>query len=88
MSAFAIRPEAGGQIRQDILTTEKTALFKGGNLLFNYVCFVAPVASNPKTIGRDGEVTFEKELSYNYSYFQVRTLGTLVTSVTVTTIKS
>ena len=37
--------------------------------------------------GRDGEVTFVKELSYNYSYFQVRNLGTLVTLVTVTTIK-
>ena len=37
---------------------------------------------------RNGEVTLEKELSYNYSYFQVRNLGTLVTSVTVTTIKS
>ena len=37
---------------------------------------------------RDGKVTFEKELSYNYSCFQVRNSGTLVTSVTVTTIKS
>ena len=35
---------------------------------------------------RDGEVTFEKELSYSSSYFQVRNLGTLVTSVTVTTV--
>ena len=38
-------------------------------------------------LSRDGEVTFEEELSYNYSYFQVRNLGTLVTSVTVPTIK-
>ena len=38
--------------------------------------------------GKQGwEVTFKKELSYNYSYFQVRNLGTLITSVTVTTIK-
>ena len=37
---------------------------------------------------RDGEVTFEKELSSSSSYFQMRNLGTLVTSVTVTTIKS
>ena len=37
--------------------------------------------------GRDGEVTFEKELSYSSSYFQMRNLGTLVTSVTVTTIQ-
>ena len=37
---------------------------------------------------RDGEVTFEKELSYNYSYFLMRNLGTLVTLVTVTTIKT
>ena len=37
-------------------------------------------------IVKDGEVTFEKELRYNYSYFKVRYLGTLVTSVTVTTI--
>ena len=35
-------------------------------------------------IYRDGEVTFQKELSYNYSYFKMRNLGTLVTSVTVT----
>ena len=34
---------------------------------------------------RVGEVTFEKELSYNYSYFWVRNLGTSVTSVKVTT---
>ena len=27
---------------------------------------------------RDGEVIFEKELSYNYSYFELRNLGTLV----------
>ena len=27
---------------------------------------------------RDGEVTFEKEISYNYSYFQMRNLGTLI----------
>ena len=40
------------------------------------------------TTCRDGEVTFENELSYNCSYFQVRNLETLVTSVTVTTIKS
>ena len=33
---------------------------------------------------RDGEVTFEKELSYNYSYFEPRNLGTVVTSVTFT----
>ena len=39
-------------------------------------------------VSRDGEVTHEKEPSYNYSYFQVRNWGTLVTSVTVTTIKS
>ena len=35
-----------------------------------------------------GEVTFEKELSYNYSYFWIRNLGTLITSVTVTTIQT
>ena len=29
------------------------------------------------------EVTFEKDLIYNYSYLQERNLGTLVTSVTV-----
>ena len=34
---------------------------------------------------RVGEITFEKELSYNYSYFWVRNLGTSVTLVTVTT---
>ena len=33
--------------------------------------------------GRDGEVTFEMELSYNYSYFQVMNLGTLVTLVVI-----
>ena len=38
-------------------------------------------------LSRDGEVTFEEELSYNYSYFQVRNLGTLVTSVTVITVR-
>ena len=36
---------------------------------------------------RDGEVTFEKELSYNYSYFEPRNLGTVVTSVTFTIIR-
>ena len=36
---------------------------------------------------RDGEVTFEEKLSYNYSYFQMGNLGALVTLVTVTTIK-
>ena len=35
---------------------------------------------------RVGEVTFEKELGYNYSYFWVRNLGTLLTLATVTTI--
>ena len=40
-----------------------------------------------ETKHRDGEVTFEKELSYSSSYFQMRNLGTLVTSVTVTTIQ-
>ena len=39
-------------------------------------------------IGREGEVTSKKELSYNYSYFLKRNLGTLVTLVTVTTIKT
>ena len=34
---------------------------------------------------RDGEVTLEKDLSHNYSYFKMRNLGTSVTSVTVTT---
>ena len=38
-------------------------------------------------MSRDGEVTFEMELSSSSSYFQMRNLGTLVTSVTVTTIK-
>ena len=36
---------------------------------------------------RDGEVTFEKEFSSSSSYFQMRNFRTLVTSVTVTTIK-
>ena len=40
------------------------------------------------TLDGDGKVTFKKELSYNYSYFLRGNLGTLVTSVTVTTIKS
>ena len=35
----------------------------------------------------DGEVTFEKELSYSSSYFWARNFGTIVTSVTVTTVK-
>ena len=35
----------------------------------------------------DGEVTFEKKLSSSSSYFQMRNLGTLVTSVTVVAIK-
>ena len=34
-------------------------------------------------IYRDGEVTFEKDLSSSSSYIQMRNLGTLVTSVTV-----
>ena len=36
---------------------------------------------------RDGEVTFETELSYCYSYFSARNFGTIVASVTVTTLK-
>ena len=40
-----------------------------------------------ETKHRDGEVTFEKELSYSSSYFQMRNSGTLVTLVTVTAIK-
>ena len=32
-------------------------------------------------IRRDGEVTFEKELSFSSSYFQMRNLGTLVTQL-------
>ena len=35
---------------------------------------------------RDGEVTLEKKLSYNSSYFREKNSGTIVTSVTVTTI--
>ena len=35
----------------------------------------------------DGEVTFEKKLCYNSSYFRERNSGTIVTSVTVTTVK-
>ena len=47
------------------------------------------ISMNSQNVAQwDGEVTFEQELSYNNSYFQVRNLGTLVTSVTVTTIKS
>ena len=38
--------------------------------------------------GRDGKVTFEEELSSSSSYFQVRNLGALVTSVIVTTVKT
>ena len=38
-------------------------------------------------VARDGEVTFEMELHSSSSYSQMRNLGTLVTSVTVTTIK-
>ena len=37
-------------------------------------------------LNMDGEVTFEKELSYNYSYFEPRNPGTVVTSVEVTII--
>ena len=36
---------------------------------------------------RDGEVTSERELSSSSSYFQMRNLGALVISVTVTTIQ-
>ena len=45
--------------------------------------FFSPAALS--VLDRDGEVTFEKELSSSSSYFQMRNLGTLVTSVTVTT---
>ena len=45
------------------------------------------VASGYYLLSKDGEVIFEEELSYSYSYFQVRNLGTFVTSVTVPTIK-
>ena len=36
---------------------------------------------------RDGEVIFEKELGSSSSYFQMRNVGILVTSVTVTILK-
>ena len=55
------------------------ALFEGGG-------YYHRSKNSPVTIEhnfRDGEVTFEKELGS--SYFQMRNLGTLVTSVTVTT---
>ena len=38
-------------------------------------------------LSRDGEVTFEKEHRSSSSYFQMRNLGTFVTSVAVTAIK-
>ena len=54
-----------------------------------YSLAVAPdnvhLPSSQLLVARDWEVTFEKELSYNYSYFQMRNLGTSVTSVTFST---
>ena len=35
---------------------------------------------------RDGEGTFEKELSYSSSYFEARNFGTVLTSTTVSTV--
>ena len=41
-----------------------------------------PLSRHLKTVyvdvGRDGEVAFEKEFSYNYSYFLTRNLGQLL----------
>ena len=41
----------------------------------------------PFPVRRVGEVTIEKELSSSSSHFEMRNLGALVTSVTITTIK-
>ena len=51
-------------------------------------CLNARAGYLPDDVLRGGEVTFEKELSYNYSYFLKRNLGTLFTLLTVTTIKT
>ena len=41
----------------------------------------------PCIMSRDGKVTFEKKLGYSFSYISAKNFRTIVTSVTVTTIK-
>ena len=59
---------------QSLLSFAKSA----GPLCISQVDNVVVSGARTRTLvrGRDGEVTFEKELSYNYSYFRMRNLET------------
>ena len=69
----------------DIFAVSRAAMFKSENSLKDNALRLRR-REHKSVMHRDGEVTFAKELRSSSSYFQMRNLGTLVTSVTVTAI--
>ena len=64
------------------MNREICTLHLAGNMLIDKGPYLYNVRTWWGGGGIYGEVTFGKEFSYNYSYFWMRNLGTLVTSVT------